>query len=121
MGVINKYRRVVIAALLAGAEVSAFAQQMKLNDIKGTSGAGTNDLTTLTNKGATTAQAFADLFLVGCALVGIVVFGVSLYGLYKAGKEDRESPKGALWGLGIGGAMTAVPILIGLARNSLSV
>lgn len=104
-------------------QANAFAQSsgFKLNDIKGTSGAGSKDLTDLTKKGEATAQSFADFLIIGFAFAGLLIFGISLYALYKAGKDERESPKGAIWGLVIGAAMTAVTLILGLTRNTFGI
>jgi len=109
--------KISVAMLLVSIHVATFAQ-LKLNDIKGTSGAGAKDLTDLGKKGEATAQSMIDLFLIGCAAVGIIVFSISIFGIYKAGKEERESPKGAIFGLVVGASMTLIPVLIGLFRNT---
>jgi hypothetical protein len=116
-GVKKLVEKMSIGMLLVGMHAASFAQ-LKLSDIKGTSGAGTKDLTDLGKKGQDTFQAGIDLFLIGCAAVGIIVFSISMFGVYKAGKEDRESPKGAIFGLVVGAAMTLIPVLIGLFRNT---
>lgn len=113
--------------LIAGVMVSlvnatAFAQStFKLSDIKGTSGAGTNDLTNLTTKGQATAQSFTDFSIIIFAFIGVIIFGISVFALYKAGKDDRESPKGAIWGLITGAALTAVTLLLGFTRNTFGI
>lgn len=114
--------KLMVVAGIAMLHVNSFAQQgFRLDDIRGTSGAGTRDLRDLTVRGQETAQSFADLAIIGFALVGLVLFGVSLFALYKAGKEDRESPKAGIWGAVIGGALTAVTVLLGLTRNTFGI
>lgn len=119
MSVFNK---ISFAVFMMFSHVLAFAEQdFKLDDIKGTSGAGTKNLTDLTVRGAETAQSFVNLVLIVFCFIGVFIFALSLVGLYKAGKEDRESPKGAIIGLVIGGCLTAVTVLLGYTRNTLGV
>jgi hypothetical protein len=99
----------------------AFAQGIKLTDVQGSSGAGTKDLSALATKAGATAQSFADLAIILFTFVGVLIFGISLFGLYKAGKEDRESPKGAIFGLLVGGALTSVVLLLGMSRNTFGI
>lgn len=119
----NRVMNLVLAAGLAAAHTMVFAQQQpfKLNDVKGTSGAGAKDLRDLATRGQETAQSMADLAIIGFALVGLIIFGISLFAMYKAGKEDRESPKGALIGMLVGGGLTAVTVLLGLTRNTFGI
>ena len=52
------------------------------------------------------------LFLAGCTATGIIICGASLYKLKKAGEEgSREGYGGPIFGLVIGGFMTAVGVL----------
>lgn len=116
MKLIDKF---MVGLMVASVNGVALAQQnFKLNDVKSTSGAGSNDLTSLTKKGGETAQSFADFAIIIFALIGLVIFGLSLFAMYKAGKDDRESPKGAIVGCLIGGALTAVTVLLGMTRNT---
>jgi hypothetical protein len=115
------YERLMVMSMLAYAAIgSAQAQSLKLDDIKNTTGAGTNDLTATFTKGKQTAQAGIDLWVILFTALGVIIFSLSLYGLYKAGKEDRENPKGAFIGLFVGGAMTIVTLLLGLTRNTIA-
>lgn len=116
----NLYWKAVVGAVLAVEAASAMAQ-LKLNDMGGTTGAGSNDLSALATKSGSTMQYFADLAVIVFAFIGVLIFGISVFGLYKAGKEDRESPKGAFVGLIVGAALTAVTLLLGLTRNTLGV
>jgi hypothetical protein len=52
--------------------------------------------------------------------LGVIIFCLSLYGLYKAGKEERENPKGAFIGLVVGAAMTIATLLLGYTRNTIA-
>ncbi|WP_432262875.1 hypothetical protein [Cupriavidus sp. TMH.W2] len=116
----KQYEKLMVAAMVVYAAMgTAQAQSFKLDDIKNTSGAGSNDLTATFTKGKSTLQSGIDLFLIGCAAVGIVLFAICVWGMYKASKEERESPKGAIAGVIVGAAMTIIPLLVGLTRNTI--
>lgn len=123
MGIKKIKDQLMVGALVLTAHGIAMAQSLQLSDIKGSSGAGSNDLTNLADKGKTTFQKGIDLFLIGAAAVGIIIFVAGLYGLYKHGKDDsgRESPKGPIWAIFIGAALTCVAALIGYTRNTMNV
>lgn len=109
---------VLLNSMMAGQAMAQTTGDFKLNNVQGTSGAGTKDLTALSTKAGTTMQSFADTAIIIFTFGGLIIFGLSLFGLYKAGKEERESPKGAIFGLIIGGALTAVTLLLGMSRNT---
>lgn len=113
-------KKIGFAIFMAMSTGMAYAQQYKLADPKGTSGAGNKSLKDLATNGADTAQTGADLAIIIFGLIGLLMFGFSLYAAYKAGKDDsgRETPKGAIWGMGIGAAMTCVTLLLGMTRNT---
>lgn len=106
---------------LMGASISSVVLAQFQSSPRGANGAGANDLTALTKKGAETAQNFADFAIIIFALIGLVIFGLSLFAMYKAGKDDRESPKGAIVGCLIGGALTAVTVLLGMTGNTFGI
>jgi hypothetical protein len=122
MKLILKYKDHLMVAMLMGmVNASAFAQQtLQLNDIKSTSGAGSYDLTNVTDKGQTTAQKFLNFVLIGFAFAGVVLFCFGLYGAYKAGKDEggRESMKGPIWAMLIGAALTMPALILGYTRNT---
>lgn len=64
------------------------------------------------------AQTSASLLIQIVSVGGFVVVAISLYTLYKASKEDRESPMPAIVGLFIGGAMAAVGTIMWVMRNT---
>lgn len=64
-------------------------------------------------------QTGASLLIGLCALGGFVVVAISLYALWKASKDEREKPMGALVGLFIGGAMAAVGTIMWIMRNTI--
>lgn len=51
-------------------------------------------------------------------LVGVFLVAISLWNLYKASKEDRESPKHAIVGLIIGGLMTVIGLVTAFSANT---
>ncbi|WP_454727980.1 MULTISPECIES: hypothetical protein [Cupriavidus] len=116
------YERLMVMTMIGYAGIgSAQAQQnFSLSDIKNTSGAGSNDLSTTFTKGQQTAQNGINLWIILFTALGVIIFCLSLYGLYKAGKEDRENPKGAFVGLFVGAAMTIATLLLGLTRNTIA-
>ena len=52
------------------------------------------------------------------ALIGAILTIVSLYVIYKAGKDEREKPTSAIIGIFVGGAMLAIPMIMWLSKNS---
>ena len=51
---------------------------------------------------------------------GATLLGVSLWGFYKASKEERETPKPAVVGLIIGGLLTAIGLVAAFSANTLT-
>lgn len=117
------FDKVAVAAMIGYACMSsAFAQsQFKLNDIKNSSGAGNQDLAALATKSQNLAQTGSDTWLIWAALAGVVTFSLSLWACKKAAADDRDKPKGAIAGLIIGACLTAIPLLLGLTRNSINI
>jgi len=115
------FDKVAVAAMIGFAGMSSAYAQFKLNDIKNSSGAGNQDLTALAQKSQQLAQTGSDTWLIWVALVGVVVFTLAMWACKRAADDDRERPKSAIAGLIVGAAMTAIPILLGLTRNSLSI
>lgn len=70
-----------------------------------------DNLNDATQQGATLTIQIITVF-------GFVVVGISLYALWKASKEERESPMGAIVGLVIGGAMAGVGSVMWIMRNT---
>ena len=64
------------------------------------------------------SQTGAALIIQLVAVGGYVVVALSLYGLYKASKDEREKPLPALVGLFIGGAMAAVGTILWVMKNT---
>ena len=64
------------------------------------------------------SQTGAALIIQLVAVGGYVVVALSLYGLYKASKDEREKPLPALVGLFIGGAMAAVGTILWIMKNT---
>ena len=91
---------------------------LQLNNLSGSTGAGSSDITALSTKGQTVAQSLVNFFLIGFALVGVVLVGGSLYAIYKANKDQRESPKVAMIGLAVGSALTCLALIVGYLRNT---
>ncbi|CAE6794364.1 hypothetical protein R70006_05000 [Paraburkholderia domus] len=92
--------------------------QLQLTNISGTSGAGSADFTTWVTKITTYFQSGLNLVLVFFAFSGIVLCGTSVKKVYDANKDNREPPKIAVIGIFVGAAMTIIPVIIGILRNS---
>ena len=60
-----------------------------------------------------------NLVLIGFTAVGIGLVGFSIWAIYKASVDERETPKKAIAGIFVGAAMTAVTTISFLARNNL--
>ncbi|ODP35061.1 hypothetical protein [Pandoraea sp. ISTKB] len=115
--IVNK----VLLATLALSQVEARADSsLQLNNISGTSGAGSMDITGWFNKLSTYFQSGLNLFLIAVALIGIVTLALSIKGIYDANKGNREPPKTAIIGIVVGSCLTAVPFIVGVLRNSVT-
>lgn len=99
----------------------ANAGPITVTDFKKTSGAGSNRIDNVLASAGKTGQSILDFVFIGCTVMGVIVCAVSLYGLYQASKDEREKPKGAIVGLFIGGALTAVGLITGYMANTVGV
>lgn len=119
----NVKNKFVLAVCLIMVNVEAFAQAqpVDLTNLSGTSGAGTKQITDLTAKGVATANNIANFVLVIASLAGLILCASSVWAIYKASKDDRESPKTAIVGIFVGAAMTIISIILGIVRNFYSV
>lgn len=72
---------------------------------------------TTANFGAMMAD-ILNLFLMGCTFVGLILVGVSVFGIWKASKDERESPKHAPMGIIVGVLMTCITTIAFLVRNN---
>lgn len=114
------YERLMVLTMIGYGTIGSAQAQLKLDDMKNSTGAGTNDLTATFTKGKNVTQSGIDLWVILFTALGVIIFCLSLYGLYKAGKEDRENPKGAFIGLFVGAAMTIATLLLGYTRNTIA-
>lgn len=99
---------------------SVVQAQMQLNNPRGTSGAGSATLADKTATWGAQMQALLNIFLMGCAFVGVVIFVAALNARNKAAKEDREPPKIATIGLVTGPVLCIVPVVIGVVLNTIA-
>jgi hypothetical protein len=114
--------KVVVASLIAFVSMESRADNtLQLTNISGSTGAGTSDISSLMTKGSTVAQNFVNFMLIAAAAVGVAMVCASLYGIWKAQKDQRESPKVAVVGLIVGALMTSVALVVGLLRNTVNV
>lgn len=99
----------------------AYAGNIRVDDFKNTSGAGTKRLDDMLNSAGKTGQSVLDFVIIIFTVVGVIVCGISLYALYQASKDEREKPKAAIVGLFVGGALTAVGLVTGYMANTVGV
>lgn len=122
----KQYNKLMITAAMAMSGQAAMAQ----NYYSGNSGAdllnyanqaaGNRTMSNFfANAGNTTSQGVNFLLVIFTA-IGLGLVGFSLYGLYKASKDERETPKSAIWGLVIGGCLTAVTTIAFFVRNTVT-
>jgi len=111
--------KIAFALLMVYLAPMAYAdQQLQLNNIGGTSGAGSADLNTWFTKITGYFQSGVNLLLIAFAAGGIWLTGTSIHKIYAANKDQRESPKTAIIGIIVGPLMTMVAIVVGVLRNS---
>lgn len=106
-----------LALTAVGLYTTAAHAQLKKVDLS-QDAAGGKDLNDTMAKAGTVLDTSTSLLLLGAALVGAIITLVSLYTIYKAGKDEREKPVSAVIGIFVGGAFLAVPIIMWLTRNS---
>lgn len=81
------------------------------------------------NKSQTTSEIAENLseamdtgghaIIVIAGVFGAIVVAVSLYTMYRATKDDRAKPIGAVVGLFVGGLMLGIPILLWIMFNTI--
>lgn len=59
-----------------------------------------------------------SLALIIFGFVGLIVTALSVYTIYKAGKDEREKPVGAIIGIFVGALMLAIPAVMWMTRNT---
>ena len=120
---INFYHKAMLGMvlMLGGVGVSQAQQQVDLRNFKGTSGAGSSNVNSMLNNGTNTVNNLTNFVLMLFAAAGIIIVGLSIFSMWKASKDERESPKGAIVGLIAGAAMTAVALIAGLIANTINV
>ncbi|TKC90158.1 hypothetical protein FAZ69_08395 [Trinickia terrae] len=114
--------KLIATIAVATLSVQARAQStLQLNNLSGSTGAGSNDITALMTRGQTVAQAAVTFGIVVAAAIGVFMIIFGMFGIYKAQKDQRESPKTAVAGLIVGACLTSVALIVGLLRNTVSV
>ena len=114
-----------LAALIIGGALALSTQAQA--QTTGTSG--TVDLTQDTSGGkklsdvtaniTTGSQNIAAMIIAIVAVLGFVIVALSLVQMHKASKDERESPKAAVVGLFIGGAMAGVGSIMWIMKNTI--
>ncbi len=115
-------RTVSLSLLLA---TFAVAPELVLAQTSGLTGfeaaktaAGTKNLSNVADNAGATTNSWFNAFMIGITAFGVVIVGLSLFQFWKASKEERETPKPAIVGVLVGGAMTVVGIITVYAANS---
>lgn len=97
---------------------------IKIDDFKGTNGAGTKKVDDMLSSGKTTLQNSLDFLFYICTFIGIVTFAICWYKMYQASKEDggrNEKPASLIIGMITGAGLTSIGLICGYFANTLSV
>lgn len=106
----------VCTALFVHAQ--AWAGNVRIDDIRGTSGAGARKLQDNIRGQNDLLQYGLDIVMIVFGILGIILVGGSLYKLYQASQEQsRETPKSAIVGLVVGGCLIVLGVIAGLIAN----
>lgn len=119
----NAIRGCVANAAIAAfvfAQMSLANADVDLSNFTSSTGVGSRKVDDQASSWLTSMNMGIKVFLAGCCFVGIVMFVSALKALNKAKREERDAPPAASWGVGIGAAMTCIPIIIGLFANTLA-
>lgn len=88
--------------------------------LKYSESAGTSQkLTKTTGNIASLLSDGLNLLLIAFTVTGIGLVGFSIWAIYKASVDERETPKKAIAGIFVGGALTAVTTISFLVRNNI--
>lgn len=96
---------------------------IKIDDFKGTNGAGTKKVDDMLVNGKTTLQNGLDFVFYICTFVGIVVFALCWYKMYQASKDEGgrgEKPASLIIGMIVGGGLTSIGLICGYFANTLN-
>jgi hypothetical protein len=118
----NRMDKMIATITVATLSLQARAQTtLQLNNLSGSTGAGSNDITALMTKGQNVAQSAVTFGVIVAAAIGVFLIIGSVWGIYKAQKDQRDSPKVAVAGLIVGSVLTSIALIVGLLRNTISV
>jgi hypothetical protein len=119
---LNRMDKMIATLAVAMLSLQARAQtSLQLNNLSGSTGAGSNDITALMTKGQNVAQSAVTFGIIVAAAIGVFLIIFSVWGIYKAQKDQRDSPKIAITGLIVGAILTSIALIVGLLRNTISV
>ena len=114
--------KVLAVSVMAAAPVISFAQNTGsiagFDNAKNTAGSKKLD-DSLSNTDRLFGNAY-NTMTTAATFLGVLLVAISLWQLYKASKEERESPKSAVVGLIVGGLLTAVGLVTAFSRNTLT-
>ncbi len=113
-----------LAALIIGGALALSTQAQAQTGTSGTvdltqDTSGGKKLSDVTANITTGSQNIAAMIIAIVAVLGFVIVALSLVQMHKASKDERESPKAAVVGLFIGGAMAGVGSIMWIMKNTI--
>lgn len=118
MNIISKIKELGVISAVTIMSLPAFSITVTVKD--GTGG-GSGGLVGLATRGTEAVNAFNTFALGSFYLAGVVVFGMGCYLIYKEqGESGRGHGKKGVVGMLVGGALLAMPSMIGLTTDTLT-
>ena len=81
--------------------------------------AGSKKLDDVASNVERTSNAGYNAIIVVVTVLGVLLVAMSLWGMYKSSKDERETPKSAIVGLIVGGGLPVVGIITAFSANTL--
>ena len=113
----------LVACIAVAAPALSWAQATGTGTVSGFETArgvaGTRKLDDVAANAERTSNAGYNAMIVFFTVLGVLLVGLSLWGMYKSSKDERETPKSAIVGLIIGGGLTVIGIITAFSANTL--